>query len=67
VARGLGTRVGLVRIGAGAAAVLLTGAGVAAVKAGKAFDVPAEVWMTGIGVTAANKILDDVQKHLLTA
>ncbi|XVU30462.1 FecCD family ABC transporter permease [Actinoplanes sp. CA-054009] len=30
VARGLGTRVGLVRIGAGAAAVLLTGAGVAA-------------------------------------
>jgi iron complex transport system permease protein len=30
VARGLGTRVGLVRIGAGAAAILLTGAGVAA-------------------------------------
>jgi len=30
VARGLGTRVGLVRIGAGVAAVLLTGAGVAA-------------------------------------
>jgi iron complex transport system permease protein len=30
VARGLGTRVGLVRIGAGIAAVLLTGAGVAA-------------------------------------
>jgi iron complex transport system substrate-binding protein len=38
-----------------------------AVKAGKAYDVPAEVWMTGIGVTAANKILDDIQRHLLTA
>jgi iron complex transport system substrate-binding protein len=38
-----------------------------AVKAGRAFDVPAEVWMTGIGVTAANKILDDIQSHLLTA
>jgi iron complex transport system substrate-binding protein len=38
-----------------------------AVKAGKAYDVPAEVWMTGIGVTAANKILDDIQNHLLTA
>lgn len=38
-----------------------------AVKAGMAHDVPAEVWMTGIGVTAANKILDDVQKYLLTA
>jgi hypothetical protein len=29
--------------------------------------VPAEVWMTGIGVTAANKILDDIQSHLITA
>jgi iron complex transport system substrate-binding protein len=38
-----------------------------AVKAGKAYDVPAEVWMTGIGVTAANKILDDLQKYLLAA
>ncbi|XVV16065.1 ABC transporter substrate-binding protein [Actinoplanes sp. CA-131856] len=36
-----------------------------AVKAGKAYDVPAEVWMTGIGVTAAGKILDDLQQHLL--
>jgi iron complex transport system substrate-binding protein len=35
-----------------------------AVKAGKAYDVPAEVWMTGIGVTAAGKILDDVEKNL---
>ncbi len=35
-----------------------------AVKAGKSYDVPAETWMTGIGVTAANKILDDVQGHL---
>nr|WP_296076637.1 iron-siderophore ABC transporter substrate-binding protein [uncultured Actinoplanes sp.] len=39
--------------------------GLSAVKAGKAYDVPAEVWMTGIGVTAAGKILDDVEKHLL--
>jgi iron complex transport system substrate-binding protein len=38
-----------------------------AVKAGKSYDVPAEVWMTGIGVTAANKILDDIQSHLITA
>jgi iron complex transport system substrate-binding protein len=38
-----------------------------AVKTGKAYDVPAEVWMTGIGVTAAGKILDDVEKHLLNA
>ncbi|REG01351.1 iron complex transport system substrate-binding protein [Asanoa ferruginea] len=38
-----------------------------AVKAGKAYDVPAEVWMTGIGVTAANKILDDIQSRLITA
>ncbi|XVU28936.1 ABC transporter substrate-binding protein [Actinoplanes sp. CA-054009] len=35
-----------------------------AVKAGKAYDVPAEVWMTGIGVTAAGKILDDLQQRL---
>ena len=35
-----------------------------AVKAGKAYDVPAEVWMTGIGVTAAGKILDDIEKNL---
>jgi iron complex transport system substrate-binding protein len=35
-----------------------------AVKAGKSWDVPAETWMTGIGVTAANKILDDVQGRL---
>ncbi|GAA1873826.1 ABC transporter substrate-binding protein [Asanoa iriomotensis] len=35
-----------------------------AVKAGKAWDVDPETWMTGIGVTAANKILDDLQTHL---
>lgn len=35
-----------------------------AVKAGKAYPVTDETWMTGIGVTAANKILDDLQKHL---
>ena len=35
-----------------------------AVKAGKAYPVTDETWMTGIGVTAANKILDDLEKHL---
>jgi iron complex transport system substrate-binding protein len=27
--------------------------------------VPDETWMTGIGVTAANKILDDIEKYVL--
>jgi iron complex transport system substrate-binding protein len=36
----------------------------AAVKAGKAYPVTDETWMTGIGVTAAGKILDDLEKHL---
>jgi iron complex transport system substrate-binding protein len=35
-----------------------------AVKAGHAFNVDDEIWMTGIGVTAAGKILDDLDKHL---
>jgi iron complex transport system substrate-binding protein len=35
-----------------------------AVKAGKAYEVSDEVWMTGIGVTAAGKILDDLKKYL---
>ncbi|MEV0713977.1 iron-siderophore ABC transporter substrate-binding protein [Asanoa sp. NPDC050611] len=35
-----------------------------AVKAGKAWDVDPETWMTGIGVTAADKILDDLESHL---
>ncbi|MGW4498355.1 ABC transporter substrate-binding protein [Micromonospora sp. NPDC004336] len=35
-----------------------------AVKAGKAHVVSDEIWMTGIGVGAANKILDDLAKHL---
>ncbi|MEV4812015.1 ABC transporter substrate-binding protein [Micromonospora avicenniae] len=35
-----------------------------AVKANKVYVVPDEVWMTGIGVGAANKILDDLQKYL---
>ncbi|MDO3705968.1 iron-siderophore ABC transporter substrate-binding protein [Micromonospora sp. C28SCA-DRY-2] len=35
-----------------------------AVKAGKAHVVSDEIWMTGIGVGAANKILDDLQKYL---
>ncbi|MFD0479669.1 ABC transporter substrate-binding protein [Nonomuraea thailandensis] len=35
-----------------------------AVEAGHAFNVDDEIWMTGIGVTAAGKILDDLDKHL---
>lgn len=35
-----------------------------AVKAGKVQVVADETWMTGIGVTAANKILDDLEKYL---
>ncbi|MCM0677245.1 iron-siderophore ABC transporter substrate-binding protein [Micromonospora phytophila] len=38
--------------------------GLSAVKANKAHVVSDEVWMTGIGVGAANKILDDLEKHL---
>ena len=33
------------------------------VKAGKAHNVNDETWMTGIGVTAAGKILDDLEKY----
>ncbi|MEV4801136.1 iron-siderophore ABC transporter substrate-binding protein [Nonomuraea sp. NPDC049421] len=36
----------------------------AAVKSGNAHNVDDEIWMTGIGVTAAGKILDDLDKHL---
>ncbi|NGN64843.1 iron-siderophore ABC transporter substrate-binding protein [Streptomyces sp. A7024] len=35
-----------------------------AVKDGKAFHVNDELWMQGIGYTAANKILDEMQKDL---
>jgi iron complex transport system substrate-binding protein len=35
-----------------------------AVKAGKVYPVTDETWMTGIGVTAASRILDDLEKHL---
>jgi iron complex transport system substrate-binding protein len=35
-----------------------------AVQAGKAYVVADETWMTGIGVTAAGKILDDLEKQL---
>ncbi|GLZ10946.1 ABC transporter periplasmic component [Actinomadura sp. NBRC 104425] len=35
-----------------------------AVKAGRAEVVDDETWMTGIGVTAAGKVLDDLQKYL---
>ncbi|MDG4801795.1 iron-siderophore ABC transporter substrate-binding protein [Micromonospora sp. WMMD980] len=38
--------------------------GLSAVRAGKAHVVSDEVWMTGIGVGAANKILDDLEKYL---
>ncbi|WP_320065408.1 iron-siderophore ABC transporter substrate-binding protein [Micromonospora sp. RTGN7] len=38
--------------------------GLSAVKAGKAYPVSDEVWMTGIGVGAAHKIVDDLEKHL---
>ncbi|WP_377266977.1 ABC transporter substrate-binding protein [Peterkaempfera sp. SMS 1(5)a] len=35
-----------------------------AVKAGHAYDVPDETWYLGLGVTAANAVLDDLQKYL---
>lgn len=35
-----------------------------AVQGGKAYQVDDEVWMTGIGVTAAGMILDDLEKYL---
>ncbi|MER7459808.1 iron-siderophore ABC transporter substrate-binding protein [Micromonospora sp. NPDC126480] len=38
--------------------------GLSAVKAGKAHVVSDEIWMTGIGVGAANKIIDDLAKYL---
>ncbi len=38
--------------------------GLSAVQAGRAHVVSDEIWMTGIGVGAANRILDDLQKYL---
>ncbi|MEQ4299908.1 iron-siderophore ABC transporter substrate-binding protein [Plantactinospora sp. B6F1] len=38
-----------------------------AVKAGRAYVVADETWMTGIGVTAAGKILDDLEKYVPVA
>lgn len=35
-----------------------------AVGEGRSFNIDDEVWMTGIGVTAANMILDDLEKHV---
>ncbi|MEV5782566.1 iron-siderophore ABC transporter substrate-binding protein [Streptomyces sp. NPDC048448] len=35
-----------------------------AVKDGHAHDVPDETWYLGLGVTAANAVLDDLQKYL---
>ncbi|WP_328725082.1 ABC transporter substrate-binding protein [Streptomyces sp. NBC_00259] len=36
-----------------------------AVKAGRAKDVPDETWYLGLGVTAADKVLDDLRGHLV--
>ncbi|MEO3747957.1 iron-siderophore ABC transporter substrate-binding protein [Plantactinospora sp. B5E13] len=38
-----------------------------AVKAGKSYVVADETWMLGIGVTAAGKILDDIEKYVPAA
>jgi iron-siderophore transport system substrate-binding protein len=38
-----------------------------AVRAGKTKVVADETWMTGIGVTAAHKILDDLEKYLASS
>ncbi|MFC8847574.1 MULTISPECIES: ABC transporter substrate-binding protein [unclassified Micromonospora] len=38
--------------------------GLSAVKAGRAHVVSDETWMTGIGVGAANKIIDDLAKYV---
>ncbi|MEE6263132.1 ABC transporter substrate-binding protein [Plantactinospora sonchi] len=38
-----------------------------AVKAGRAYPVADETWMLGIGVTAAGKILDDLEKYVTAA
>lgn len=35
-----------------------------AVKAGHAYDVPDETWYLGLGVTAADQVLADLEKHL---
>ncbi|MGZ2356916.1 iron-siderophore ABC transporter substrate-binding protein [Streptomyces sp. 372A] len=35
-----------------------------AVKKGHAFDVPDETWYLGLGVTAADTVLDDLEKYL---
>ncbi|MEU2184765.1 ABC transporter substrate-binding protein [Streptomyces thermolilacinus] len=36
-----------------------------AVKSGQAVDVPDETWYLGLGVTAADKVLDDLRTHLV--
>ncbi|KIR65991.1 MULTISPECIES: ABC transporter substrate-binding protein [Micromonospora] len=41
--------------------------GLSAVKAGRANVVSDETWMTGIGVGAANKIIDDLEKYVPAA
>lgn len=37
-----------------------------AVKEGRAKDVPDETWYLGLGVTAANPVLDDLRADLVT-
>ncbi|KOG16232.1 MULTISPECIES: ABC transporter substrate-binding protein [Streptomyces] len=39
--------------------------GLKAVKAGQAKDVPDETWYLGLGVTAANSVLDDLREDLV--
>ncbi|MEU9378644.1 iron-siderophore ABC transporter substrate-binding protein [Streptomyces sp. NPDC048255] len=39
--------------------------GLEAVKQGRAKDVPDETWYLGLGVTAADKVLDDLRGHLV--
>ena len=38
--------------------------GMSAVEAGNAYQVDDEIWMTGIGITAANLILDDLENFV---
>jgi iron complex transport system substrate-binding protein len=39
----------------------------AAVRAGQVYEVPDDTWMLGIGIGAANRVLDDLERILLEA
>ena len=39
----------------------------AAVRAGRIYEVPDDTWMLGIGIGAANRVLDDLERILLKA